>query len=107
MSKATYIQSAPAKTERSVCVAGFALCRVRTLQAEDMLRERIAFGEEKYGTSLHTFNGRDAFVDWLQEQLDGVQYLTQANLEDRRLTREERSVALDLLGAQLQMIGEL
>lgn len=61
----------PAKNER-MAVWGVVI--------EDM-RQRDAFGREKYGTPLQPFNGRDALVDAYQEALDLVVYLKQAILE--------------------------
>lgn len=44
-------------------------------------------GLAKYGIPLHTFNGRDAFEDAMQETVDGVMYLNQLRLERNRLCR--------------------
>lgn len=49
------------------------------------LSARAAVGQEKYGTPLQPFNGRDALMDAYQEALDLCQYLRQAIYErDRR-----------------------
>ncbi len=45
------------------------------------LEEREAKGIAKYGTTLQTWNGRDPYADAIEEQLDLLQYLTQARLE--------------------------
>ena len=41
-----------------------------------------AKGLAKYGTELHTFNGRDAMRDFEEELMDALQYGTQAMMED-------------------------
>ncbi len=50
------------------------------LVIEDM-KARDQFGQKKYGTALHPFNGRDALVDAYQEALDLCVYLRQAIYE--------------------------
>lgn len=45
------------------------------------LRDRDAVGRERYGTSLMTENGRDAFLDAEEELLDLSQYTYQMILE--------------------------
>ena len=50
-----------------------------------LLRARSEFGERKYGTRLTTHNGRDAYLDALQEVLDLVVYLHQAQMEHAEL----------------------
>lgn len=46
------------------------------------LAERERQGVQKYGTSLHAHNGRDALIDAYQEALDLACYLRQA-IEER------------------------
>jgi len=46
------------------------------------MKERDKFGEDKYGTKLQTFNGRNALIDAYQEVLDLAVYLKQKILED-------------------------
>lgn len=46
-----------------------------------LIRQREAKGIATYGTSLTTWNGRDALRDALDEGLDQVQYLMQALME--------------------------
>jgi hypothetical protein len=53
-----------------------------------LLEERRAFGARKYGTELHTHNGRDAYLDALQGLLDLFVYLHQAQLEGAQLREE-------------------
>lgn len=57
-----------------------------------LIRERTALGITRYGTALHTHNGRDPTIDALQEALDLCQYLAQALLEarDRIIALEDR-----------------
>ena len=47
------------------------------------LDARARVGVERYGTALHTHNGRDAIQDLTEELLDALQYLAQARLEGR------------------------
>jgi hypothetical protein len=47
------------------------------------LDEREALGIKRYGRSLETFNGRNAFRDLQDELLDGLNYATQAEMEHR------------------------
>lgn len=42
------------------------------------IRDRDHHGEEKYGTRLRPFNGRNPEVDLYQELLDAIVYATQA-----------------------------
>lgn len=46
------------------------------------LTMRAAAGQKKYGTLLHTNNGRNALWDAYEEALDLVMYLRQRILED-------------------------
>lgn len=46
-----------------------------------MLLDREVRGIETYGTTLQTFNGRDAVRDALEELIDAWQYLVQISLE--------------------------
>lgn len=50
------------------------------LVIEDM-RNRDKLGENRYGTRLQAFNGRDPLIDAYQEALDLVVYLKQAIVE--------------------------
>jgi len=43
--------------------------------------EQFKKGMQKYGVPLHTFNGRIAFDDLLQELVDAVMYANQMRLE--------------------------
>lgn len=54
-----------------------------------IMRERDEIGRAKYGVSLHAHNGRDPFMDALQEALDLTVYLRQAVEEDRSDQRNE------------------
>lgn len=45
------------------------------------IAERVDAGEQKYGTKLQTFNGRDALWDLYQELIDSVMYTRQLILE--------------------------
>lgn len=50
------------------------------------IKARVAMGEQKYGTKLKTYNGRDALWDAYQEAIDLVMYLRQEIIE--RETRD-------------------
>lgn len=61
---------------------------------------RDKFGQEKYGTRLQAFNGRDALVDAYQEALDLVVYLRTAIYE-----RDNPAVMPADFGQQHQLQG--
>ena len=46
------------------------------------LQERAKAGEQKYGTLLRPFNGREALIDAYQEAMDLVMYLRQKIYEE-------------------------
>lgn len=52
-----------------------------TRAVRDLLDQRERKGVETYGTTLQTFNGRDAGRDLVEELIDGVQYAMQLRLE--------------------------
>jgi hypothetical protein len=56
-------------------------------------------GRQKYGTTLQTFNGRDATVDAMQDLVDVAHYLTQEQIEKHELAYQ--------LSAALGRIEEL
>lgn len=56
----------------------------------DFITSRHLFGEEKYGTGLTTYNGRDANLDAMQELGDCLQYLYQIKLEGKSVSKEIR-----------------
>ena len=70
--------------------------------AADLVRKRVRFGEQKYGTRLETDNGRDPIEDAKQEIGDALQYLAQAKMEGRNV-RELNDL---ILGALLAVLGE-
>lgn len=45
------------------------------------LTDRAAFGHEKYGTFLKTYNGRKAMQDLYEELLDACMYVKQHLME--------------------------
>jgi hypothetical protein len=51
------------------------------------MRERDQVGEQRYGTRLQPFNGRNALVDAYQEALDLVVYLRQEVAEAEELRK--------------------
>lgn len=66
MSAYTAPQPAPQPGRESV---------TRAVMADLLAREQQ--GIAKYGTTLQTYNGRDALVDLYQELLDACQYVKQ------------------------------
>ena len=65
-----------------------------------LLTERSDFGLRKYGTRLRTHNGRDAYLDALQELLDLFVYLHQAQLEVAELRSENAELKAIAAAAQ-------
>jgi hypothetical protein len=59
-----------------------------------LLNERKLFGIEKYGTELHTFNGRNAAEDIRQELGDLIIYFAQLVMENKT---EEAEKLLNLI----------
>jgi hypothetical protein len=53
-------------------------------------------GIATYGTTLQTFNGRDALLDGMQEAVDLFQYLVQAKLERNALRIEVDGLRAEL-----------
>ena len=67
-----------------------------------MLDERERKGVETYGTTLQTFNGRDAIRDLKEELIDAFQYACQIELELQTLSfKMEASV-----GGQMSKLRE-
>lgn len=58
----------------------------------ELLRQRSEFGQRKYGTKLETHNGRDAYLDALQELLDLFVYIHQAQMENADLRQENAAL---------------
>jgi glutathione S-transferase len=61
-----------------------------------LLRSRSDFGFKKYQVRLHTENGRDAYIDALQELLDLFVYLHQAQMERAQLEEDLATARADL-----------
>lgn len=59
-----------------------------------MIEERAAIGEQRYGTRLQAWNGRNAVQDLLEEILDGIQYSYQAFVETGDYLYEDLSIEL-------------
>jgi hypothetical protein len=53
-----------------------------------VLRSRQSIGVRRYGLSLHTFNGRDAARDEVEEFIDGFIYRHQQRMERAALEAE-------------------
>jgi hypothetical protein len=52
---------------------------------DSLAGERYRVGLERYGTSLQTFNGRDAGLDCMEEMFDAMIYLKQLRMENDKL----------------------
>lgn len=50
-------------------------------------------GVARYGTALHTFNGRPPHKDLLPELVDAVHYSVQAEMERQEIVRRARGMA--------------
>jgi len=81
MTESTTPEPAPTKSAASQPVGPRLLALPMSDELRAALTERIEFGKKKYGTELHTHNGRNPRVDALQEGLDLNQYLMQAVME--------------------------
>jgi len=64
------------------------------------MRDRIALGQERYGSKLKTFNGRDALVDAYQEAIDLVMYLRQ-EIEERNSAQETVLAVIEIVNVFL------
>lgn len=76
---------------------------------EQLLRLRYLQGVVKYGTPLHTHNGRNAYADTFQELIDAVIYLSQAKQEDHDVTHLDlcAQLAFDHVVAALLYVAAL
>lgn len=64
------------------------------------IKERTDLGVQRYGTPLHTFNGRVAARDLYEELVDATQYAVQQYMEESSKHRKP-SVDTTLLVTQL------
>lgn len=71
------------------------------------IRQRERKGIEKYGTSLMTFNGRDAVRDILEEDLDRLQYTMQMVMEQEWRQVQLQSALSLLTASSLSEQGEI
>jgi hypothetical protein len=81
---ATQIQPLPISGDIDVAHAVTANLRQMGFNSicED-IEARVALGEQKYGSRLKAFNGRDVLTDLGQEVLDAINYAKQAEIEGR------------------------
>ena len=77
------VHAEPPPRGNGASVTDEAVRRLGDCAVSEMLIARREMGREKYGTELRTHNGRDPWVDCLQEMLDGIAYATQAHMEGR------------------------
>lgn len=67
-----------------------------------MMEESKAIGIERYGQTLHIFNGRDTLKDAHEEARDGLVYLTALSMERAEvLKRFERIASWSMMGLKL------
>jgi len=72
----------------------------------ELLQQRSDFGKEKYGTCLHTFNGRDCELDAQQEIIDCLQYVCQLRMEDKSLSTETMTLLQTLFMFTTKMVED-
>lgn len=94
-------QPAPVNTAQSRPVLNDDSLPAVPADVKAALKLRREFGMAKYGTELHSHNGRDPLADALQEAIDQTVYLQQACMERpdsglRKVVRQ-RSAELALL----------
>lgn len=53
----------------------------------EMIEQRETIGIQRYGETLHSFNGRDCTQDLKEELVDAFQYAIQAELELKQTTK--------------------
>lgn len=68
------VQPPPVQTDKSFDLATGYLSPAEVLRSEQ--------GVRRYGTTLHSFNGRDALADAFQEAVDGMMYCRQKMMEN-------------------------
>jgi hypothetical protein len=99
-------QALPQATERSADVFEDVIA---------VLQSRRAIGVRRYGQSLHTFNGRDAGRDEIEEFIDGFIYRHQQRMERAALEaelarvtaeRDAHAAAREQLEQELQRVRE-
>lgn len=78
-------QPEPPPAGRGESVTDEAVRRLGDCSVSRMLIARREMGRAKYGTELRTHNGRDPWVDCLQEMLDAIVYAVQADMEGREV----------------------
>lgn len=64
------------------------VCGVAAEEWEAAFDGQVTKGLEKYGTYLKTFNGRNAYHDFMQELVDCLMYATQLNMELQQAKRD-------------------
>jgi hypothetical protein len=84
---------------------------VQDLQPDvaEILKARKEFGLKKYGTTLKSHNGRDPWVDALQEATDLLVYLQQCVMEetDKKHKHKIIKLRLDAQALLLNILKEL
>ena len=68
--------------------------RLANLIINETIQHQIGKGKRKYNTTLHTFNGRNAGADLMQEIVDGAMYATQLTIEHQVMMAVLRVIIL-------------
>jgi hypothetical protein len=98
-------QMRPILSERSRPILEWLRLRMKP-ELVPLLEARTALGIARYGVPLHSFDGRSAMQDALDEAVDCVQYLAQLAMEAAPMSM--RYWRLDaLLRAQMNIVERL
>lgn len=107
-------QPAPQKTDQSKPILPQTIKLLAKADVSDVvplvredLRARRDAGRKKYGTELHTFNGRDALLDAYQEACDLVVYFVQYREEMLELEGETNFAIENQLAALFEVLTDL
>lgn len=71
-----------------------------------LLQERRSFGYRKYGRLLRPHNGRDPYLDAVEELLDALAYLSQARAEGFPHAEQFFHAVMAVTGAVVREIPE-
>jgi len=116
--KAEMHEPPPAKNKNGVVVLDLVMNDIRAgkinIAADCLagvltdLERRSKEGEKKYGTQLHTNNGRDALIDFYQEILDAIVYIRQFNAEwpDETFSQHLYYMVWDIAGVTFDEINK-
>lgn len=83
---AAMIQPLPITNQHSMDVAVEAAKELRKMGLEDIAEDievRVRLGERKYGSRLKSHNGRNVWLDLMQELDDACNYAMQCQIEEK------------------------